>query len=126
MNTTPTPAAGSEPPPTAASRPIEHRQPTAPPEKRHVFRKILAIAVAVIAVGALSLGIVNTVTLNHKVTVLKQTAARQSAKIVSLNDQVNLLQPLTTYSQGCSQQQTDSFGNPTETVYYPCSTTGHP
>jgi hypothetical protein len=98
-----------------------------------IIRRITAVLVSIVALTALGLSVFNTVSLNHKVTVLKHSVATERATIHknqwllgTVQNQVNVLEPLSAYAgMWCSTPTVDSLGYTTGATYSPCTTT-HP
>ena len=95
-----------------------------------VFKTILITIVALVAAAALALGVVNKITLTHKITVLHHTVATQQHELHRQQSQLSTdayelgqLQPLTAYSAGtwCSTPETDNLGDQIGTMYSPCT-----
>jgi hypothetical protein len=98
-----------------------------------IIRRIAVVLVSVAALAALSLSVFNTVSLNHKVKVLKRSVATERVTIHknqwllgTVQNEENVLQPLSIYAaRWCSTPTEDSFGYTTGYTYSPCTLT-HP
>ena len=100
-----------------------------------VFKITLITVLALVAAAALVLGVVNNITLNHKITALHRTVAAQQVQLGAADHQLgidgatlSLLQPLEQYANGdwYSMQGTDAFGNYDGQTYYMPATTVQP
>lgn len=100
-----------------------------------IFKITLVTVVALVAAAALALGVVNNITLTHKITALHRTVAAQQVQLGAADHQLSSdgvtlssLQPLEQYANGdwYSVQGTDAFGNYNGQTYYMPATTVQP
>jgi hypothetical protein len=97
---------------------------------------VLVTVVALVAAAGLALGVVNNITLNHKITALHHTVTSQQkqlretgARLSGDETSLSQLEPLIPFATGSwySMQGTDSFGNyDGQTFYMPATTTPQP
>lgn len=92
------------------------------------WKRVLITVMALVAAAGLALGVVNNITLNHKIAALHHTVAAQQTQLSAADQQINILQPLEPYATGnwYSVQGTDTFGNPTGQTFYMPATTAQP
>lgn len=136
---------------TTPGEPTPLYQPPAPPTKRRPWLAPVVVTVAVLVVGALAFLIYadsqahhDVTTLQHQVSTL-QTNQRDAAssitgmgsQISSIDSQVSTIQgnlsnlsrpndPLSSYNQVCTAQNTNGVTGLIQTFYYPCTNSATP
>jgi hypothetical protein len=89
-----------------------------------IFKIIMITTIALVAAAGLALGVVNNISLNHKITVLHHAVAAQQVQLNAANQQLITLQPLDQYATGTwfSTPGSDSTYGPQQMYYMPATT----